>query len=144
MSSIMICNKRLVRKIGYQWHYFTFKRMEPWHSSLYKHCVEKSSYFKEIILPNIIGDGFKLFTPQKWTIWINFKYESAFDVVLFLATDPKTSVWYAPPRRQCPEVTFATPDANFLEFVRLWNNSQIGGFWKKCDNDSSWKQNKRY
>ena len=56
------------------------------------HCVDKSSYIEEIILPNIIDDGFKLFTPQKWLIWINFKFESAFDIVLFGATDPKTSV----------------------------------------------------
>ena len=27
------------------------------------HCVDKSSYIEEIILPNIIDDGFKLFIP---------------------------------------------------------------------------------
>ena len=106
------------------------------------HCADKSSYIEEINLPNITDDGFKLFTLQKWLIWINLKYKSAFDIVLFGATDPKTSVWYPPSRRHCPEVTFSTPDANFLEFVRLWSNSQIGGFWKKCDNDSSCKQTK--
>ena len=56
------------------------------------HCVDKSSNIEEIILPNIIDDGFKLFTPKKWLIGINFKYKSAFDIVLFGATDPKTSV----------------------------------------------------
>ena len=56
------------------------------------HCVDKSSYIEEIILPNIIDDGFKLFTPKKWLIGINFKYRRAFDIVLFGATDPKTSV----------------------------------------------------
>ena len=55
------------------------------------HCVDKSSYIEEITLPNIIGDGFKLFTPKEWLIWIDFKYESGFDIVLFGETDPKTS-----------------------------------------------------
>ena len=83
------------------------------------HFKAKPSSMDEIILYNIIGDGFKLVTPQKWRIWINSKYESAFDIALFGATDPKTSVRYAPSRRQCPELTFATPDATFFEFVRL-------------------------
>ena len=47
------------------------------------------------------------------------KAESTFDIALFRATDPKTSVRYAPSRRQCPELTSATPDATFFEFVRL-------------------------
>ena len=85
---------------------------------------------EEMIRYNIIGDGFKLFNPQKWRIWINSKYEGALNIALFDATDPKASVRYAPPQRQCPELTFATPDATVFEFVKLWDKSQIGVFRK--------------
>ena len=54
---------------------------------------------EEILLYNIIDDGFKLVTPQKWRIWINSKYESALNIALFDATDPKASVRYAASRR---------------------------------------------
>ena len=83
------------------------------------HCVDKPSSMEEILLYNIIDDGFKLVTPRKWRIWINSKYESALNIALFDATDPKASVRYSPSRRQCPELTFATPDATFFEFERL-------------------------
>ena len=83
------------------------------------HCVDKPSSMEEILLYNIIDDRFKLVTPHQWRIWINFKYESALNIALFDATDPKASVRYAPPQWQCPELTFATPDATVFEFVKL-------------------------